>query len=59
MKEFSGLDFYDVDGLLTEEEKLIRKTVRDFVTKEVLPIIEEYNEKALFPKQLIPKMAEL
>ncbi len=59
MKPFSGLDFYDLDGLLTEEEKLIRKTVREFVEKEVLSIIEEYNEKAKFPSQLIPKMAEL
>ena len=59
MKTFQGLDFYDLDSLLSEEEKLIRKTVREFVEKEVLPIIEEYNEKAKFPTQLIPKMAEL
>ena len=59
MKTFQGLDFYDLDSLLSEEEKLIRKTVREFVEKEVLSIIEEYNEKAKFPSQLIPKMAEL
>ncbi len=59
MRTFDGLDFYDLDVFLTEEEKLIRKTVREFVEKEVIPIIEDYNEKAKFPSQLIPKMAEL
>lgn len=59
MKPFNGFDFYDLDLLLNEEEKLIRKTVREFVEQEVIPIIEEHNEKASFPTQLIPKIGEL
>lgn len=59
MEPFKGLDFYDIDLLLNEEEKMIRKTVRDFVEKEVLNIIEDCYEKALFPKKLIPKIGSL
>ncbi len=54
-----GVDYYDIDELLSDEEKSIRDTVRDFVNEEVIPIIEEYNQEMQFPKQLIPKMAEL
>jgi glutaryl-CoA dehydrogenase len=56
---FKGVDYYAIDDMLTEEQKSIRDTVREFVTEEVLPIIEEYNQEMQFPSQLIPKMAEL
>jgi len=56
---YKGVDYYDIDDMLTDEEKSIRDTVRDFVNEEVLPIIEEYNQEMQFPTQLIPKMAEL
>ncbi|MDQ3020776.1 MAG: acyl-CoA dehydrogenase family protein [Bacteroidota bacterium] len=56
---YKGLDYYDIDDMLTDEEKSIRDTVRDFVNEEVIPIIEEYNQEMQFPTQLIPKMAEL
>ncbi|MBS1519033.1 MAG: acyl-CoA dehydrogenase family protein [Bacteroidetes bacterium] len=56
---YKSLNYYGIDEMLTDEEKSIRDTVRDFVNEEVLPIIEEYNQKMEFPKQLIPKMAEL
>ncbi|HZI95518.1 MAG TPA: acyl-CoA dehydrogenase family protein [Patescibacteria group bacterium] len=59
MPSYTGLDFYEVDELLTEEERMIRDTVRDFVTAEVIPIIEKHNREATFPKHLIPKMGEL
>ncbi len=52
-------DFYDTDTLLFEEEKLIRDSVRDFVEKEVKPIISFYYEKGEFPKELIKKIAEM
>lgn len=52
-------DYYLLDDLLTDEEKAIRDTVRDFVNNEVKPIIEKYNQDMKFPMQLIPKMAEL
>jgi glutaryl-CoA dehydrogenase len=56
---YKGVDYYLIDDLLSDEEKSIRDTVRDFVTKEVIPIIEKYNQEMKFPTQLIPKMAEL
>ena len=56
---YKGVDYYSIDDLLSDEEKSIRDTVRDFVTKEVIPIIEKYNQDMKFPMQLIPKMAEL
>lgn len=56
---YKGVDYYAIDEMLSDEEKSIRDTVRDFVNEEVLPIIEEYNQEMQFPTQLIPKMAEL
>lgn len=57
--EYKGADYYLLDDLFTDEEKAIRDTVRDFVSNEVIPVIEKYNQEMKFPKQLIPKMAEL
>lgn len=59
MNKFVGVDYYNIESLLSEEEKMIRNTVREFVSEEVIPIIEEYNWKSEFPMKLIPKMAEL
>ncbi len=52
-------DFYNIDSLFTEEELLVRDTVRSFVSKEVLPIIEEANRESRFPMHLARRMAEL
>ena len=54
-----NIDYYSLDNMLTDEEISIRDTIREFVNKEVLPIIEEYNQKMEFPMHLVPKMAEL
>jgi glutaryl-CoA dehydrogenase len=59
MKSFEGIDFFNIESLLTEDELLIRNTVRDFVSKEVIPIIEKHYRDDKFPVQLVPKMAEL
>jgi glutaryl-CoA dehydrogenase len=59
MNEFRGVDFYRVDDLLSEDEKLVRDTVRGFVTDKVLPIIDRHYEDATFPMHLLPEMAEL
>lgn len=59
MHKFSGVDYYNIDSLLSEEEKMIRETVREFVSKEIIPIIEKQNRESTFPIQLIPQMAEL
>lgn len=59
MKSFEGIDFFNIASLLTKDELLIRNTVRDFVSKEVIPIIEKHFREDKFPIQLVPKMAEL
>lgn len=59
MSKFIGVDYFNIDSLLSEEELMIRDTVRDFVSEEVIPIIEEYNRESKFPQQLVPKMAEM
>jgi glutaryl-CoA dehydrogenase len=56
---FESPDYYLMDELLTDEHKLIRQTVRDWVKKEVSPIIEDYAQKAEFPKQLLKGLAEI
>jgi len=59
MKKFKGVDFYQMDPLLTEEERMVRQTVREWVDGELLPVIREAWEKGEFPKKLIPQIAEL
>jgi len=52
-------DLYNIDYLLSEEERLVRDTVRKFVNERVLPIIGEHFEAGTFPRELIPAIAEL
>src|SRR5260370_13922919 len=52
-------DLYNIDYLLSEEERLVRDTVRKFVNERVLPIIGERFEAGTFPRELIPTIAEL
>ncbi len=59
MFPFHGVDYVEIDSLFSEEEKLVRQTVREFVEKEVLPHIEEWNREGKFPAHLVPLMAEL
>ncbi len=59
MNKFSGVDYYNIDSILLEEEKMIRDSVREFVSEEIIPIIEKYNREAKFPMQILPKMAEM
>jgi glutaryl-CoA dehydrogenase len=59
MTKFQGVDYYHLDGLLSEEEILVRSTVREFVDDEVLPIIEKHNRAGTFPFPLVKKMADL
>lgn len=54
-----GTDYYLLDELFTDEEREVRDKVRAFADREVIPIINEYWEKAEFPFDLIPKVAEL
>ena len=57
--KFTGVDFYNIDGLLNEEERAIRDTVRAWVDDNLMPVIGEAYVAGKFPKQLIPGMAEL
>ena len=56
---FTGVDFYDMDGLLSEEERAVRDTVRTWVDGQLMPVIGPCYLEGRFPKQLIPSMAEL
>ncbi len=58
-QDFRGVDYFDTDGLLTDEEQMVRDTVRSFVSQEVVTCIEEHNREGTFPAHLVPKLAEL
>src|SRR2546427_8607425 len=59
MAKFQGVDFYDVDGLLSEEERAVRDTVRQWVDDNLMPVIAEHYVAGRFPKHLGPQMAAL
>ncbi|WP_324024015.1 acyl-CoA dehydrogenase family protein [Maribacter sp. BPC-D8] len=56
---FEAPDYYNLDDLLSEEHLLIRDAARQWVKRDVSPIIEEYAQKAEFPKQIIKGLAEI
>ena len=56
---FQAPDYYQIDDLLTEEHKLVREAAREWVKRDVSPIIEEYAQNAKFPKQIIKGLAEI
>ncbi|WP_460220720.1 acyl-CoA dehydrogenase family protein [Psychroserpens sp. MEBiC05023] len=56
---FEAPDYYNLDDLLSEEHKLVRDAARDWVKRDVSPIIEEYAQKAEFPTQIIDGLAEI
>lgn len=57
--QFTSPDYFALDELLTEEQKMIRETVRTYVKKEISPIIEDYAQRATFPEQVIRQLGEL
>ena len=59
MAIYRGVDFLQFDSLLSEEERMTRDMVRDFVEKEVMPIIADHYRRGAFPMHLIPVMGEL
>jgi glutaryl-CoA dehydrogenase len=56
---FQSPDYFNVDELLTDEHKLVRESVRNYVKKEISPIIEEYAQRAEFPQQIIKQLGDL
>lgn len=57
--KYESLDFIDIDECFNEEQLMIRKTVRDFVDKEIEPLLIEAHRKSEFPKHLVKQMGEL
>ena len=56
IRNFESVDFYEIDSLLTDEQKLIRDSIRSFVSKEISPKIEDWYERNHFPLDIIKKM---
>ena len=59
MARFEGIDFYDLDSLFTEEERMVRDTIREWVETTLMPIIGDAYIERSFPTQLIPELGEL
>src|SRR5881396_2213965 len=59
MEKFRGVDYYGIEGLLSEEERMIRDAVRDWVEAEFLPVVTEHHRVGSFPVALIAKLGEL
>ncbi len=57
--KFRGVDFIEFDGLLNDDERLVRDTARKFIEENLIPIIEECNRAGRFPRELVKPMAEL
>ena len=53
------VDFYRIDNLLSEEERLVRSTIGRFVDERFLPIVAEHYERGTFPTEIVPELAEL
>jgi len=56
---FESPDYYQLDELFTEEHLMVRKAVRDYVKKEISPIIEDYAQRAEFPTQIIQQLGDM
>ncbi|HEY5610877.1 MAG TPA: acyl-CoA dehydrogenase family protein [Thermoanaerobaculia bacterium] len=59
MTTFPGVDYMEIDSLFSEDELMVRQTVRDFVDEQVLPIIEDAHRHEKFPHHLVGTMAEM
>lgn len=59
MEKFRGVDYYGIEALLGEEERMVRDAVRDWVEAEFLPIIQHHHREGTFPTHLIPKLGEM
>ncbi len=59
MEKFQGVDYYQMDGLLSEEERMIRDTIRDWVEAEFVPIVADHHRAGTFPVTLISRLGEM
>ncbi len=58
-QKFEGIDLYNLDAVFSEEERMVRDTVRAWVNERVQPIIEDYCRKGEFPMHLVPEIGEM
>lgn len=56
---FESPDFYNIDELLSDEHKLVRTSIREFVKKEISPHIDTWCQKAYFPNEIVPKLGKM
>ena len=59
MSRYEGVDFYNIEQHLTEEETMVRDLVREWVDEKVIPIIEDYYTKGTFPMELISEIGDM
>ena len=59
MEKFRGVDYYGIEALLSEEERMVRDAVRDWVEAQFLPIVIEHHRAGTFPMALVPRLGEL
>jgi len=59
MNKFKGLDYFNIDSLLSEDEVMVRNTVREYVDEQIIPIIEKHYHEEKFPFHLIKELAKL
>src|SRR5437763_17052774 len=59
MEKFRGVHYSGLDGLLSEDERMIRDTVRDWVESESLPLVTDAHRQGTFPTHLIPRLGEM
>ncbi len=59
MARFRGVDYFDLDSLLQDDERMVRDTVREWVDDNVIPIIQQAYIDRRFPLELVPRMAEM
>ena len=59
MEKFQGVDYYQMDGLLSEEERMVRDTIRDWVEAEFVPIVADHHRAGTFPVTLISRLGEM
>ena len=59
MSRFPGVDYLQIDSLLSEQEFLVRQTARQFVDDQVVPIVRQAYNNGEFPRQLIAPMAQM
>ena len=59
MQRFMGVDYFDVESLLKEDEIMVRDSVREFVDNEIIPIIEKSYREDKFLIDHIPKLAKM